>query len=129
MLNREGLDVLVHPLTESSYDDALELRVSKMTLNCEIGCGPRGSSLKAPGSTLNPRRRPNGPTKTCSGNGGFCTRTASSLSARRIRNRHRRHEFFRSAHTANAAARATSEGPLFYRVKVFAAPKRDREDP
>jgi hypothetical protein len=22
-------------------------------LNCEIGCGPRGSSLKAPGSTLN----------------------------------------------------------------------------
>jgi hypothetical protein len=22
-------------------------------LNCEIGCGPRGSSLNAPGSTLN----------------------------------------------------------------------------
>jgi hypothetical protein len=39
----------------------------------------------------------NGPTKTCSGNGGFCTRTASSLSARRIRNRQSQHEFFRRA--------------------------------
>ena len=27
--------------------------VSKITLNCEIGWGPRGSSLKAPPSTLN----------------------------------------------------------------------------
>ncbi|MND08618.1 hypothetical protein D3C83_313700 [compost metagenome] len=28
---------------------------SKITLNCEMGCGPRGSSLKAPGSTANLR--------------------------------------------------------------------------